>query len=114
MINHENNVEVTEVFGEDIENVKKQVLVGPSDGYEGFMRMFIIGENGHTPYHKHDWFHLNYVVEGEGILTIEGVENKLSKGSVAYVPGNVIHNFKNTGKDDLRFLCLVPPEGDNY
>jgi len=114
MINHEKNVEVVDVTGAEIENVKKQILIGPKEGFEGYMRMFILAENGHTPYHKHDWYHLNYVVEGEGVVTLDGVEHKINPGSVAYVPGNIMHNFKNTGKDDLRFLCIVPPTGESY
>ncbi|MCK4235066.1 cupin domain-containing protein [candidate division WOR-3 bacterium] len=114
MIKHEDEVEIIELQQEDLKNVKKQVLVNPKDGFNGFMRMFIVGENGYTPYHKHDWYHLTYVVEGEGIVKIDGEEHKLRKGNVSYIPPGVIHGFKNTGTEDLKFLCLIPIEGGTY
>lgn len=114
MVKHENEVEVVAVTMEGGSNIKKQTLANPRDGYNGFMRMFIIGETGNTPFHSHDWYHLNYVVEGEGVVTIDNKVHHISKGSVAYIPGGVKHGFKNTGKGDLRFLCLIPIEGGSY
>ena len=114
MTSHEDDVEVIELQQEDLKDVKKQILAGPKDGYDGFMRLFIVGENGNTPYHSHDWYHLTYIIEGEGIVTIEGEEHKINKGSVAYIPPNTPHGFKNTGKTPLRFLCLVPEKGGSY
>ena len=114
MINHENDIQVVELNSDGLKNVRKQILVGPNDGFDGYMRMFILSESGFTPYHTHDWYHMNYIVEGEGVLIIEGEENQITKGSVAYVPAGVKHGFKNTGKENLKFLCLVPPHGDVY
>ena len=114
MVKHENDVEIIEMDSPDLKNVKKQILVGPNDGYDGFMRMFTVGENGYTPYHSHDWYHLTYVVEGEGIVTIDGEKHKIRKGSVSYIPPNTIHGFKNTGTSDLKFLCLIPEKGGSY
>lgn len=111
MVRHENDVESVPVIMDGAKDVSKQVLVNPEDGYEGFMRMFTVTKSGNTPYHRHDWYHLNYVIEGEGIVTIDGKEYPLSKGSVAYIPGGSKHGFRNTGEGTLRFLCLIPPEG---
>ena len=114
MVKHEDDVEIIVMDSPDLKNVKKQILIGPKDGYEGFMRMFTIGENGHTPYHSHDWYHLIYVVEGEGTAKIDEKDNKITKGSILYIPPNRIHGIKNTGTSDLRFLCLIPEKGGSY
>jgi quercetin dioxygenase-like cupin family protein len=114
MVRHENDIEAVAVTMQDARNVTKQVLVNPQDGYDGFLRMFTIAQNGNTPYHQHDWYHLNYVVEGEGIVTIDEMDYPLSKGSVTYIPAGVKHGFRNTGKKKLRFLCLIPPEGSSH
>ena len=45
---------------------------------------------------------------------LNGEEYHLKEGSVAYVPANNEHQFKNTGKGELKFLCLVPRKGDSY
>jgi quercetin dioxygenase-like cupin family protein len=114
MVRHENDAEAVAVTIEGAQNVTKQVLVDPEDGYRGFMRMFAIAQNGNTPYHRHDWYHLNYVVEGEGVVTIDEVDYPLSRGTVAYIPAGSKHGFRNTGKTELRFLCLIPPEGSSH
>ena len=114
MINHESKIPVKVLNSPELKNVKKQILVGPNDGFDGFLREFIISEGGFTPLHKHDWYHLNYVISGEGILIFNGEEHLLTRGSVAYVPPMTEHQFRNTGKGELKFLCLVPEKGDSY
>ena len=114
MVRHESEIQAVPMKGADIEGTLKQILVGPKDGYEAYLRVFTISPGGHSPYHSHAWYHTNYVLEGEGKLTIEGVANPIKAGSVAYIEGGKKHNFENTGKGILKFICLVPPEGDAY
>jgi mannose-6-phosphate isomerase-like protein (cupin superfamily) len=42
------------------------------------------------------------------------VEQAIKAGSVAYIEGGKSHNFVNTGSVPLKFICLVPQEGDSY
>ncbi len=94
-------------------NVMKQVLVGPEQGWQGWvMRQFTIGAEGYTPRHTHPWPHINYIVSGQGILFLDGQECQIKAGSVAYVPDNSEHQFKNSGAEDLVLICIVPEEGD--
>lgn len=84
-------------------------LITKEDGARNFaMRMFEIKEGGYTPYHRHDWEHEVFVLEGKGILVVDGVENELNEGDVVFIPPNVPHQFKNPSKRNLRFLCLIP------
>ena len=114
MVRHESQVERIDLSSEDIKNVKKQILIGPNDGFNGYFRVFSVGPGGNTPYHKHPWWHANYVLEGRGKIVLEGKDYPIEKGSVAFIEGNRIHQFINTGDRELRFICLVPPEGDSY
>ena len=114
MVRHESDIERMELSGDDIKNVEKQILIGPEDGFNGFFRVFAIKPGGNTPYHRHPWWHANYVLEGKGKIVLEGKDHPIEKGSVAYIQGNKIHQFVNTGETELRFICLVPPEGDSY
>jgi len=114
MVRHESEIEPVEIIGEGIAGTVKQILVGPDDGYEGFMRVFTLSPGGHTPYHSHEWWHANYILEGEGQLLIDGTKHAIKTGSVAYIEGGKKHRFENTGKGFLKFICLVPPEGDHY
>ncbi|MFW5865280.1 MAG: cupin domain-containing protein, partial [Candidatus Izemoplasmataceae bacterium] len=85
---------------------------GEHEGWLDYvMRLVSVKEGGFTPLHEHPWPHINYMVEGEGILMIDGVEHPVKAGSHAYVPKNTLHQFKNAGKEPFKFICIVPKEG---
>ena len=87
----------------------KRLLIGPDDGAGNFyMRQFILAPQGHTPLHKHDWEHEVYICAGEGVLCGDDGELPISAGHCALVPGGQMHQFRNTGAEELSFLCLVP------
>jgi quercetin dioxygenase-like cupin family protein len=114
MVVHESERRSRPVYGEGVRKVTKQILVGPHDGFAGYLREFTLQPGGQTPYHQHDWPHVVYVLSGQGTVRYEGVENPLSPGSVVYTEPNKMHGFGNSGADPLRFLCLVPERGDAY
>jgi len=80
------------------------------------MRRFIIAPGGHTPLHGHDWEHEVLMLKGRGTLVYgEGrEEHPLKKGNVAYVPPNELHQFRNAGRGDFEFLCLIPLREGQY
>lgn len=111
-VNNINNIEAVNVNAEGAENVKKQVLIGPEQGWEGWiMRSFYLEKNGHTPRHQHPWPHINYILSGKGILYLDGEEYNVEPGSVAYVPDNKVHQFKNNGDEVFSFICIIPEKG---
>ena len=114
MVRHENDTKTVDLSGKGMSGVSKNIVIGPQDGYDGFCRVFTVQAGGNTPYHNHAWWHANYVLEGEGKVIIEGTEHPVKKGSVAYIESGKTHQFVNTGSKPLRFICLVPPEGDAY
>ncbi|HNR64882.1 MAG TPA: cupin domain-containing protein [Atribacterota bacterium] len=94
---------------EGAKNVKVRWLISDKDNAKNFaMRLFEIGEGGFTPYHTHDWEHEVFVLEGEGEVKIEEKVYPIKKDSVVLVDPRIIHGFRNTGKDMLKFLCLIP------
>lgn len=49
--------------------------------------------------------------EGEGVVDIDGVENKVEDGSGVIVPSGARHNVRNTGSVPLKLYTLYgPPE----
>jgi len=114
MVIHESERKTRDVYGEGLRSVRKQILVGPREGFAGYLREFTLEPKGYTPYHQHDWHHVVYVLEGEGSLRTEEGERALVSGSVVYTAPGSLHGFSNTGKAPLRFLCLVPEKGDAY
>ncbi len=94
-------------------NVLKRVLVGPRQGWDGWvMRHFTLGASGYTPRHAHSWPHITYILSGKGTLFLDGHENAVEAGCTAYIPGGADHQFRNTGEDEFCFICIVPEEGD--
>ncbi len=114
MIRNENEVPIQAMTGEGIVGVDKRILIGPADGYNAFLRVFTVQPGGHTPRHSHPWYHANYILEGEGVLTIAGEARQIKRGDVAFIKAGIEHNFAATGTIPLKFICLVPPEGDKY
>lgn len=93
------------------EGVLKQVPLSVKDRVPVFsFRVFTIAPGGHTPYHRHPFEHMNYVIEGSGVLIGVGKELKLDKGEFALVLPDEEHQFKNTGQSDLVVICAVPKE----
>ena len=49
--------------------------------------------------------------EGEGVVDIDGVENKVEDGSGVIVPSGARHNVRNTGSKPLKLYTIYgPPE----
>ena len=96
----------------DMEGATKcqvQILVGNEEEAPTFsMRQFEVAPGGHTPRHLHDYEHEIYVLQGKGIVVDGDVDRPLQPGDVVFVAPNDVHQFKNTGEEPLRFLCLIP------
>jgi len=75
-----------------------------------YLRLFEVQPGGHSPYHTHAMEHEIFILEGQGRINAKGVQYAVSAGSFALVEPNEEHQFENTGKSVLKFLCLVPRE----
>lgn len=53
-----------------------------------------------------------YVLEGEGILTLDDAKHLMQPHDYVYVPPGVRHSFTNTGTDGLVFLVITTPADD--
>ncbi len=72
------------------------------------MRQFEVAPGGYTPRHSHDYEHEVFVLEGNGVVFEGDKQHKLSAGDVVFVQPNEVHQFRNTGQQPLKFLCLIP------
>ena len=50
-----------------------------------------------------------YILEGEGEMSIDNETSKAIPGQAIYIPPNSKQFIKNTGNNDLVFLCIVDP-----
>jgi quercetin dioxygenase-like cupin family protein len=92
--------------------VHKQIPLSRKDGVPTFsFRVFTIEPGGHTPYHRHKFEHMNYVISGEGILVAEDREHALKQGDFALVLAGEKHQYRNSSDDQvLIIICAVPKE----
>ena len=59
--------------------------------------------------HKMESSEVYYILQGEGILQIDDDIVKVSKDQSIYIPPHSKQRIENTGKDELKFLCIVDP-----
>ncbi len=85
-------------------------VLGPADEMPNFyLRVIEVEPGGNTPHHHHPYEHEVFVLDGQGeLLDPEGNSFELKPGVVAYVAPDDLHQFRNTGDELLRFICLIP------
>ena len=94
---------------EGAEGVEIRLLIHEVDGAPNFyMRQFTVAPGGHTPRHEHDWEHEVYVLGGSASVVSADGERSAGAGDCIFVPPGQVHQFKNAGEGELKFLCLVP------
>jgi quercetin dioxygenase-like cupin family protein len=90
-------------------NVKVRWLITKDLGAPNFaMRLFEVEPDGYSPLHTHPWEHEVFILEGEGAVFDGKKATPFKANDVVFVPPDEWHQFKNTGKKTLKFLCLIP------
>jgi mannose-6-phosphate isomerase-like protein (cupin superfamily) len=67
---------------------------------------------GRAPMHSHTYDEVIYVVEGEGVLHLDGAETPIAAGSCIHLPPLEEHCLENTGGGTMRVLGVFHPSGD--
>ena len=50
--------------------------------------------------HQHRQAELYHIIQGEGIVEVDGLEHRVEKGSVVFIPGNAEHGIRNSSETD--------------
>ena len=97
---------------EGAKGVYKQIPLSAKDGVPAFsFRVFTIEPGGYTPFHHHNYEHMNYVINGEGILVAEDRQHELREGDFALILPGEKHQFRNSSESqNLVIICAVPKE----
>jgi quercetin dioxygenase-like cupin family protein len=107
------DIKKTEVVMDGAKNVYKQLVISHADDSPVFaFRVFTIEPGGHTPFHQHDFEHLNYIIEGTGALVNENEKEQLiNKGDFAIVLPHEKHRYVNKSDNQpFMMICAVPKE----
>ena len=92
-----------------------KALVGPDNSGSSAIdfRISRYAPNAYVQEHVHKvQEQIYYVLEGEGILTLNEEKHLMRPHDHVYVPPGVHHSFTNTGLDGLVFLVVTTPAGD--
>ena len=90
----------------DIENILIKKLDSDSNSTS-----FIIWIKKDVKSHKHETHsELIYVIEGEGIMTVDGSQFILSPGDYFRIPANTFHSLEVTTKKPMKVLSIQSPE----
>jgi quercetin dioxygenase-like cupin family protein len=54
------------------------------------------------PGHRHEQPEVYVVLDGTGVVTIDGAPSGLRPGASVFIPGGAIHSVRSTGPTDLR------------
>jgi len=106
-------VQKVKVNMEGAKDAWKQIPLSREDGAPVYAyRVFTVDPGGFTPYHQHNYEHMNFIIEGEGELVNESGERKpLKAGDFALVNPNEKHQYRNASPDKpFIMICGVPKE----
>ncbi len=98
---------------EGAKDIYKQVPISKDDGSPEFsFRVFTIEPGGYTPFHRHPFEHLNYIIEGSGAIVSEsGEEREVKRGDFVLVLPDEKHQYKNKSASGcMVMICAVPKE----
>jgi len=97
---------------EGAKDIYKQIPISREHGTPIFsFRVFTIDPGGHTPLHNHPFEHVNYVIEGKGVVINRNQEYELKKGDFVLILPGETHQYRNTsGTESMLLICAVPKE----
>lgn len=91
--------EIIEIFHPNNSEIKNQSLA-----------LAVVAPQKHTELHCHkNSEEVYFVLEGEGIIYLDGTEVKTEKNNAILIKPGLKHNIKNTGNKELKFLCISNP-----
>ncbi|TXC99905.1 cupin domain-containing protein [Streptomyces sp. ISID311] len=89
-----------------------RILADPSTGFRSgthFVGDVPTGEP--APMHYHLYNEVIYVMQGTGILHIEGERNPIYPGACIHLPARTLHQVENTGEIPIREVAVFVPAG---
>jgi len=97
------------VTAQGAELTEIRLLIHDADGAANFyMRQFNVAVRGSSPLHTHDWEHEIYILNGEAAIDSAEGPKPAGAGDCVFIEPGELHRVRNTGDEELKFLCIVP------
>lgn len=74
---------------------------------QGYVEIF---PNGYVPEHNHETVESYTILDGEGIMTIDGESKPVKKGDYVFMEPWQKHSLHNTGKGRLLMMFVYAPQ----
>ncbi|MCF3142249.1 cupin domain-containing protein [Streptomyces platensis] len=89
-----------------------RVLADPSTGFRsGTHFVGDVPTGAPAPMHYHLYNEVIYVMQGTGILHIDGERNPIHPGACIHLPARTLHQVENTGDVPIREVAVFVPAG---
>lgn len=72
----------------------------------------VVRPGGKSEPHRLSFVEIQYVLQGRGVLTIDGTPHRVQQGQAIYIPAGSTQQVVNDGQVDLRVLAIVAPAFD--
>jgi uncharacterized cupin superfamily protein len=83
--------------------------ITPTDSMTAGIAELAPGGGSLTP-HRHSQPEIYYILDGTGLVTIDGRETVVTKGSAVFIPGDAAHCLQNNSDADLKLLYVFPTD----
>lgn len=70
-----------------------------------------VPSGGNLAAHSHEQPEVYLVLDGTGIVTIDGSPSCLRPGASVFIPGGAVHSVRATGSTELRFAYVLAADG---
>ena len=88
-------------------------VINPDAGCKDVTQFVGLIPPGRAPTHHHLYDEVIYVLDGDGVLHVEGqADTPITSGTCIYLPPPTQHCLENTGTRPLRVLGVFHPAGD--
>jgi quercetin dioxygenase-like cupin family protein len=111
LVRHASDIAYETVSAAD--GMDKGVLVGPEHGAPNLaIRRFTLEPGATVPKHTNEIEHEQYVLAGEYVVGLDDEEFTVTEGDSLFIPGGVVHWYRNEGNEPGAFICAVPSGDD--
>ena len=102
--------DIVEFQGDEGTKIRQYFDPGNTGGKINYsLAQFTLEPEKKSRLHKIRSSEIYYILEGQGEITIDNIIFKLAKNDSIFVPPSAKQFIRNTGKADLKFLCIVYP-----
>jgi quercetin dioxygenase-like cupin family protein len=70
----------------------------------------VVEPGGFLALHRHAPAEIYFILEGEGMVALDGTEQAVRQGDCIFIPPMAEHGCRNEGNAALRFLYVLPSD----